>query len=128
VQAGPLPEPGGLDGLVQDGALALLDEAACHLGSSREELALALVDKRHAPTRTRTELIHVRRATYCRGFSKRRRHPWGGCSTGYSTRCARATAQKAERSDAGALRNEQASERSVIRRLLRTISESAGRA
>ena len=40
--AGPLPEPGGLDGLVQDGALALLDEAACHLGSSREELALAL--------------------------------------------------------------------------------------
>jgi hypothetical protein len=48
VQAGPLPEPGGLDGLVQDGALALLDEAACHLGSSREELASALVDKRQA--------------------------------------------------------------------------------
>jgi hypothetical protein len=48
VQAGPLPEPGGLDGLEQDGALALRDEAACHLGSSREELALALVDKRQA--------------------------------------------------------------------------------
>jgi hypothetical protein len=78
VQAGPLPEPGGLDGLVQDGALALLDDAVCHLGSSREELALALVDKRqHAPTRTSTELIHVRRATYFRGFSMRRRHPWG---------------------------------------------------
>jgi hypothetical protein len=46
VQAGPLPEPGGLGGPVQDGALARLDEAACHLGSSREEQALALVDKR----------------------------------------------------------------------------------
>lgn len=43
-----LPEPGGPDGWYQDGALALLDEAACHLGSSREELALALVDKRQA--------------------------------------------------------------------------------
>jgi hypothetical protein len=75
---------------------------------------------RHAPTRTSTELIHVRRATYCRGFSKRRRHPWGGCSIGYSTRSASATPQEAERSDAGALRSEQASERSVIRRLLRT--------
>jgi hypothetical protein len=99
---------GGPDGLVQDGALALLDEAACHRGSSREELALALVDKgRHAPTRTSTELIHVRRATY------------------YSTRSASATAQEAERSDAGALRSEQASERSVIRRLPRTNTEHA---
>jgi hypothetical protein len=35
-----------LTGWYQDGALALLDEAACHMGSSREELALALVDKR----------------------------------------------------------------------------------
>jgi hypothetical protein len=48
------------------------------------------------------ELIHVRRATY------------------YSTRSASATAQEAERSDVGALGSEQASERSVIRRLLRT--------
>jgi hypothetical protein len=80
-----------LTGWYQDGALALLDEAACHLGSSREELALALVDKgRHAPTRTSTELIHVRRATY------------------YSTRSANATGQEAERSNAGALRSEQA--------------------
>jgi len=62
---------------VQDGALALLDEAACHLGSSREELALALVDKRQARAyANKHEVIHVRRATYCRGFSKRRRHPW----------------------------------------------------
>jgi hypothetical protein len=48
VQPGPLPEPGGLDELVQDGGSPWLDEAACHLGSSREELALALVDKRQA--------------------------------------------------------------------------------
>jgi hypothetical protein len=46
----PLPDAGGLDGLLQDGALALLDEAACRLGSSREELALALVDEKHART------------------------------------------------------------------------------
>jgi hypothetical protein len=40
VQAGPLPEPGGLDGLVQDGALALLDEAACHLTRRVDEPGL----------------------------------------------------------------------------------------
>jgi hypothetical protein len=39
---------GGLEGLLQGGALALLDEAACRLGSSREELALALVDDTRA--------------------------------------------------------------------------------
>jgi Major Facilitator Superfamily len=43
-----LPETGGFDGLLQDRALALLDDAACFLGSSREELALALVDEKHA--------------------------------------------------------------------------------
>jgi len=37
-----------LTGWYQDGALALLDEAACHRGSSREEPTLALVDKRQA--------------------------------------------------------------------------------
>jgi hypothetical protein len=31
----------------------------------------------HAPTRTSTDSIHVRRATYCRGFSKRRLPPVG---------------------------------------------------
>jgi hypothetical protein len=40
-----LPSSGGLDGLIQDGALKLLDRAACRYGSSREELALALGDE-----------------------------------------------------------------------------------
>jgi MFS family permease len=43
-----VPEAGGLDGRLQDRALVLLDDAACRLGSSREELALALVDEKHA--------------------------------------------------------------------------------
>ena len=45
-----------VDGDYQDAALALLGEPACHLGFSRGELTLALVDKgRHAPARTSTE-------------------------------------------------------------------------
>jgi hypothetical protein len=44
----PGPDVGGLEGLLQGGALSLLDEAACRLGSSREELALALVDDKRA--------------------------------------------------------------------------------
>jgi predicted MFS family arabinose efflux permease len=39
------PEVGGLTGLLQKQALALLDRTACRLGSSREELVLALADK-----------------------------------------------------------------------------------
>ena len=39
-----LPGTGGLGGLLQDGSLRLLDIAACRYGSSREKLALALVD------------------------------------------------------------------------------------
>jgi hypothetical protein len=39
-----LPQTGGLEGAVQDAALVALDRAACRFGSSREELALALVD------------------------------------------------------------------------------------
>jgi Major Facilitator Superfamily len=39
-----LPGSGGLDGALQDTALVALDRAACRIGSSREELALALVD------------------------------------------------------------------------------------
>jgi Major Facilitator Superfamily len=39
-----LPGTGGIDGAVQDAALVALDRAACRLGSSREELALALAD------------------------------------------------------------------------------------
>jgi hypothetical protein len=39
-----LPGTGGLGGALQDAALVALDRAACRFGSSREELALALVD------------------------------------------------------------------------------------
>ena len=39
-----LPATGGLEGAIQDVALVALDRAACRFGSSREELALALVD------------------------------------------------------------------------------------
>jgi predicted MFS family arabinose efflux permease len=39
------PEAGGLGGVLQDQALATLDQVACHFGSSREELVLALADK-----------------------------------------------------------------------------------
>jgi Major Facilitator Superfamily len=42
------PNVGGLTGLLQRGALTLLDQAACRLGSSREELVLALADKEDA--------------------------------------------------------------------------------
>jgi MFS transporter len=40
----PLPDTGGIDGALQDAALVALDRAACRFGSSREQLALALVD------------------------------------------------------------------------------------
>ena len=43
-QARDLPSTGGIDGAIQDVALTALDRAACRYGSSREELALALVD------------------------------------------------------------------------------------
>jgi hypothetical protein len=39
-----LPSTGGVQGAIQDAALVALDRAACRYGSSREELALALVD------------------------------------------------------------------------------------
>jgi len=39
-----LPESGGLGGFLQDQALSTLDQVACHFGSSREELVLALAD------------------------------------------------------------------------------------
>jgi Major Facilitator Superfamily len=39
-----LPSTGGIEGAIQDVALVALDRAACRYGSSREELALALVD------------------------------------------------------------------------------------
>ena len=39
-----LPRSGGIQGALQDAALLTLDRAACRLGTSREELALALAD------------------------------------------------------------------------------------
>lgn len=39
-----LPSTGGIGGFVQDRALELLDSTACRLGSSREELVLAVAD------------------------------------------------------------------------------------
>jgi MFS family permease len=39
-----LPSTGGITGFLQDRALELLDSRACKLGSSREELVLALAD------------------------------------------------------------------------------------
>jgi MFS family permease len=42
------PKAGGLGGLLQDQALALLDRTACNLHSSREELVLALADESEA--------------------------------------------------------------------------------
>jgi predicted MFS family arabinose efflux permease len=39
------PDTGGVGGRLQEQALALLDRAACRLGSSREELVLALADE-----------------------------------------------------------------------------------
>jgi hypothetical protein len=43
-----LPGTGGILGFVQDAALVALDRAACHAGSSREELVLALADDEEA--------------------------------------------------------------------------------
>jgi MFS family permease len=40
-----LPGTGGIGGVAQDAALTGLDRAACNFGSSREELAIALVDE-----------------------------------------------------------------------------------
>ena len=38
------PGSGGITGFLQDAALFALDEVACRVGSSREELVLAMVD------------------------------------------------------------------------------------
>ena len=43
-----LPKTGGVSGFLQDQALKLLDSTACKIGSSREELELALADKDEA--------------------------------------------------------------------------------
>ena len=43
-----LPEGTGVSGVVQDAALISLDQIACHFGSSREQLVLALADPAEA--------------------------------------------------------------------------------
>jgi MFS family permease len=43
-----LPSSEGLPGVVQDAALTSLDQIACHFGSSREQLVLALADEEEA--------------------------------------------------------------------------------
>ena len=47
-QARERPSTGGVGGFLQDRALELLDSGACRLGSSREELVLALADEEDA--------------------------------------------------------------------------------
>ena len=49
-QGRDLSGTGGLGGIIQDAALVGLDRAACEFGSSREELAIALVDDEAAET------------------------------------------------------------------------------
>jgi hypothetical protein len=44
----PVPDSGGLSGLLQQQVLQALNQAACHVGSTREELALALFDRDRA--------------------------------------------------------------------------------
>ena len=43
-----VPKTGGVTGFLQEQALKLLDSTACKLGSSREELVLAIADKDEA--------------------------------------------------------------------------------
>jgi predicted MFS family arabinose efflux permease len=57
-----LPDTGGLQGFVQDQALAALDRAACRFGSSREELALALADENEARAYERAHGVDPRSA------------------------------------------------------------------
>ena len=45
---GPLPGIGGITGLLQNGALEVVDQAACRLHTSREELVLALASPAEA--------------------------------------------------------------------------------
>jgi MFS family permease len=45
---GPLPGLGGITGLLQNGALDVVDQAACRLHTSREELVLALASPAEA--------------------------------------------------------------------------------
>jgi hypothetical protein len=55
-----LPATNGIEGLLQEEALRALDRAACRFGSSREELALALVDASAARTYEREHGVNPR--------------------------------------------------------------------
>jgi predicted MFS family arabinose efflux permease len=57
-----LPKTGGVTGFLQDQALKLLDSTACKLGSSREELVLALADDDEAKRFEREHGVNPRTA------------------------------------------------------------------
>jgi hypothetical protein len=57
-----LPSAGGAPGVVQDAALISLDQIACHFGSSREELVLALADSGQAARYKRRHGVDPRSA------------------------------------------------------------------
>jgi hypothetical protein len=59
----PLPSTGGITGFLQDRALQLLDTTACRLGSSREELVLALADEHDRRTFERRHGVDPRSAS-----------------------------------------------------------------
>jgi hypothetical protein len=46
----PLPRADGLDGSLEEVGLALLDEAACALGTSREKLASDILEHKSPPS------------------------------------------------------------------------------
>jgi hypothetical protein len=58
-----LPDSGGITGFLQDRALELLDAGACRLGSSREELVLALADEAEAKRFKQVHGVDPRSAT-----------------------------------------------------------------
>jgi MFS family permease len=57
-----LPGAGGISGVVQDAALVSLDQIACHFGSSREQLVLALADPQEAARYKREHGVDPRSA------------------------------------------------------------------
>ena len=57
-----LPQSSGVPGVVQDAALISLDQIACHFGSSREQLVLALADEKEARRYKREHGVDPRRA------------------------------------------------------------------
>ena len=57
-----LPRASGAPAVVQDAALVSLDQIACHFGSSREQLVLALADEREARRYKREHGVDPRKA------------------------------------------------------------------